>query len=753
MKPWNAEDKWIFSNISGGPRSSAPAPFFRKEFWLDRTVSSATLQITALGLYEAEINGQRVGDHVFAPGWTDYKIRVPVQSYNVTGLLRPGNNCIGAVLGDGWFCGYAGWQGRENYGERPELLACLEVLFEDGSALRIGTDKSWCWAAGPVLENDLLMGEVYDARREFGDWSLPGFDASDWLPALSRKKRDIQFDAQPYPPVRRIEERVPVLLGSGIYDMEQNFSGRVRIRVTAPRGTTLTLRHAEVLNPDGSLYLENLRQARATDIYTCKGGGPETWEPRFTFHGFRYVEVRGLTKDAPIEMTGVVLHSDTPPTGSFSCSHPLLNQLQRNITWGQRSNFLEVPTDCPQRDERLGWTGDAQVFVRTAAFNMDVRAFFEKWMRDARDAQRPRGGIPAVIPAGEFTSMEDGGPAWADAMVICPWTIYLCYGDRTILEDNYDAMRKFLEFTTKYSSRNHIRSHPDIDMFHGFGDWLALDGSGHVEGATPKDLIGTAFYANDARIMARVADLLGRPKDAAKFGALHGKIVKAFQRRFVTPDGLLASGTQTSYVLALHFDLLPEPLRPVAARELVRDIERRNFHIATGFVGTPYILDVLTGAGYLDIAYRLLEQDTFPSWLFPVKNGATTIWERWDGWTPDKGFQDKGMNSFNHYAYGAVGDWMYRTVAGLELDELAPGFRQIRFQPRPGGTLTSAQAELITPFGSAAIAWKRNGDHLEVDLLVPDGASAGFSTPPGFTPPDAMEFGAGRHHLRLSSVG
>lgn len=743
--------QWISNPAMGGPRSSAPVPYFRNSFRLDRAVKSAKLTVTALGLYEVEINGERIGDRVFAPGWMDYAIRVPVQTYDVTSTLREGANAIGAILGDGWYCGHVAWQGRQNYGDRPEFLASLEVVFEDGTTFRLGTDSSWKTATGPILESDSLMGETYDARRELDGWSLPGYADAEWSPALTGPGREIIFDTLAYPPVRRVGERTPVRLKSNTFDMEQNFSGWVRMRVSAPRGTTLTLRYAEVLNPDGSLYTENLRHARATDVYTCKGGGEEVWEPRFTFHGFRYVEVQGLPDSASLDLTGVVLHSDTAPTGSFSCSDPLLNQLQQNIVWGQKSNFLEIPTDCPQRDERLGWTGDAQVFIRTAAFNMDVRSFFHKWMQDARDAQRPNGAIPAVIPAGEFTPMEDGGPAWADAMIICPWTIYLCYGDREILAENYDAMRKFLEFIAKHRCVNHIRSHPDLDIFHGFGDWLALDGSGKVDGATPKDLIGTAFYANDVKIMAKAAAILGRTEDIPALEALHGDILQAFQRRYVTPEGLLASGTQTAYVLALHFDLLPEALRPVAARELARDIEQRHFHIATGFVGTPYILDVLTRNGYLDIAYRLLEQDTFPSWLFPVKNGATTIWERWDGWTPEKGFQDKGMNSFNHYAYGAVGDWIYRTVAGLELDEAEPGYRHLLFQPRPGGSLTSAKAELVTPFGKSGISWKLNGANLEVELLVPEGAHATFSTPPGFKTPARTAFEAGCHRFHLTA--
>ena len=744
---------WISSSICGGTRSSAPAPYFRKTFRLDRAFKSARLTATALGLYEIELNGERVGDRVFAPGWTDYRVRVPVQTYDVTSLLREGSNGIGAILGDGWYCGHVAWFGRQVYGERPEFLAVLEIEFEDGTSLRVGTDESWKTATGPILESDFLMGEVYDARRELDGWSLPGFDDSGWAPVQMTSGRSIILDPIVYPAVKRLGEREPSKLAPNVFDMGQNFSGRARVRVNAPRGTTLTFRYAEILDGNGCLYTENLRKARSTDVYTCKGGGEEIWEPRFTFHGYRYLEVTGLPKDGTIEVTGIILHSDTPPTGSFSCSNPLLNQLQQNIVWGQKSNFLEIPTDCPQRDERLGWTGDAQVFIRTAAFNMDVRRFFHKWMQDGRDSQAANGAIPSVFPAGDKFGSEDGGPAWADAMIICPWTIYLCYGDKQILTDHYAAMKRYVDYLRLHRSLNHIRSHPGLPGdWQGYGDWLALDGSGKVDGATPKDLIGTAYYAHDVLIMSRIADILGKNDDASAFRALHQEIVQAFRHRFVTPEGLLASGTQTAYVLALHFELLPDELRTTAVKELVRDIEKREYHIATGFVGTPYILDVLSRNGYADIAYRLLEQETFPSWLFPVKNGATTIWERWDGWTPKSGFQDKGMNSFNHYAYGAVGDWMYRNVAGLELDPENPGYRHIIFAPRPGGTIASAQASLGTPGGQTEISWKLEGDTLAVDLLVPAGARASFSTPPGFLPPEAIDFAEGSHKLVLSKI-
>jgi alpha-L-rhamnosidase len=750
-----SQASWISSPLSGGADSSTPAPYFRKTFQAARPLAGARLHITALGLYEAEINGQRVGDHVFAPGWTDYHTRVAVQTYDVTSLLRSGENVLGAILGDGWYCGHVAWKGRRVYGDKPALLAALEISYQDGSSEVIVSDTTWKTSTGPIAQSDFLMGEDYDARLEQEGWSQPGFDDSIWQPSLTTTPDPLpELSETLGVPVKRIEEIQPKVLQEGpvwlqrhrIYDFGQNFSGRIRIRVKAARGTVLRFRFAEILNTNGSLYTENLRSARCTDYYTCKGGGQETWESRFTFHGFRYAEaeVSKLREGDYLEVTGVVLHSDTPPTGTFRCSSELLNQLQHNIVWGQKSNFLEVPTDCPQRDERLGWTGDAQVFIRTACFNMDVRSFFHKWMRDNRDSQTSRGGIPSTVPDKDFIpGKEDGGPAWSDATIICPWTIYLCYGDRQILEDHYACMQRYLDFLVHHNSKDLIRCHPDDTGWHCYGDWLALDGGGKAGGITPSDLIGTAFLAYDAELMSRIAGVLGREQDAEKYCSLHRDTVAAFQKRYVTGDGHIASGTQTACVLALHFNLVPEELRASAAAQLVRDIRQRDFHIATGFVGTPYILDVLESTGHLDVAYQLLEQESFPSWLFPIKNGATTIWERWDGWTPEKGPQDKSMNSYNHYAYGAVGAWMYKTVAGLELDPEDPGYRHIIFRPRPGGSLTWAEASLQTPHGRASIHWEKSGGALKVEMRVPDGCRATLLPPGNST--GSQSFGPGCH--------
>lgn len=748
---------WITTPVLGGPRTVPPAVYYRRSFAIENLPTRLFLHITALGIFECEINGFRVGNDVFAPGWTDYRKRVHYHTYEVTDLLQPGENVIGVVLGDGWYSGHIAERDRQFYGERP---ACLAALTDNSRAILLATDPTWSRSTGPILENDLLMGESYDARRELGAWSSPGYDAAEWLPAVALPSLEIAIERSPGPPVRRQEILPGTLLSTAPdvswmpsqrrFDFGQNFSGRVRIRVRGPRGLHLRIRHAEFLKPDGSLYTENLRTARATDHYTLKGGEIEEWEPRFTFHGFRYCELEWQNSggDLTIELVeGVVLHSDTPRTGHFSCSHPLLNQLASNILWGQKGNFLEVPTDCPQRDERLGWTGDAQVFVRTAAFFMDVRGFFHKWLQDMRDAQGLDGSVPPIIPyTGSFGLPHDGGPAWADAVFICPWTVYLCYGDLEILREHYQSMVRYLDYLAEHKVKNHIRVHPDKDAWGGFGDWLALDGSGRQEGGTPKDLIGTAFYAHGVDIVAKSAALLAHADDSARYRALHSEIIRSFAARFITPEGHVIGGTQTGYVLALHFNLMPEALRANGANELVRLIARNGWHIGTGFVGTPYLLHVLESTGHLDTAYKLLEQESFPSWLFPVKNGATTIWERWDGWTPEKGFQDVGMNSFNHYAYGAVGDWMVSSVAGLQFDPVQPGYRHILFKPRPGGTLTWAEAHLQTPLGETSIRWELKDGKLALDLVVPDGATATLSLPIGWEPP-GKNLGSGTHRI------
>ena len=727
------QGQWIGASLAGGPETGAPSPYLRTIFNVGKALRSARLYATALGLYEFHLNGQRVGRDVFTPGWTEYKKRVQYQAYDITALLRSGPNAAGAVLGDGWYCGHLGWRERNYYGERPHLLAQLVLTFADGTTQTIATDGSWKTSLGPIVDSDLIMGETYDARRELRGWSEPGYDDSTWRSVELFTAPAIEICPVLGPSVRATQEvkpiAPPVLAATWptpkwTFDLGQNMVGRIRLHVCGKAGQVLRLRFAEVLNTDGSIYTDNLRAARQTDHYTlCGDPAGETWEPSFTFHGFRYVEIRGHADPMlPDAVTGIVLHSDTPRTGTFSCSDPLINQLQSNIDWGQRSNFLEVPTDCPQRDERLGWMGDAQVFCRTAAWNRDVAGFFNKWQRDIADAQGKEGQMPSVAPHIDGVG-DDGGPAWADAAVICPWTMYLCYGDRALLARHFDSLAKFIAYM-QVKSLDLVRSHPDTKVWHGYGDWLALDGSGNVFGNTPKDLIGTAMFAYSTDLVAKMARVLGRTDEAARYERLAAGIRRTYQKRYLTGDGVVTGLTQTSYVLTLQFDLAPEALRPKLLAELVRDIEARGHKLTTGFVGASYLPLVLSRFGRTDIAYKLLHQKAWPSWLYAVTQGATTIWERWDGWTKENGFQDKGMNSFNHYAYGAVGTWLYTTVAGIDVDPAQPAYKHIRLAPQPGGELTSARGTLASLHGDIVSAWKLSSGRFDWSVTVPPNTTA-----------------------------
>jgi len=736
LKPDDWKAQWIGAAFSGGPRTTSPAPYLRKEFTLQKQVTSARLYATAIGLYECYLNGSRVGDAVLTPGWTDYCKHIQYQAYDVTGLLQSGANTLGTILGDGWGVGHIAWVGRQRYVDRPQFLAQLVLVYEDGSKEMIATDNTWKVTTGAILESDLLMGESYDAQRELAGWNKPGYNDALWQPVEIPADPGADLVATNGPVVKRQEELRPADIRlipdfvnpRWIFDMGQNLVGWVRLRVRGEKGKTISIR-AEALNTDGTLYTINLRSARNTDHYTLKGEGEEIWEPRFTFHGFRYVELLGFPGEPTDDtVTGIVIHSEIPSTGTFECSDPMLNQLQHNIVWGQKGNFVDVPTDCPQRDERLGWTGDAQVFIRTAAFNRNVAGFFTRWARDLEDAQSSDGAYPAVAPNPGSWSISDGGPAWADAGVICPLTIYQCYGDTRLLEEHYSSMQRFIEFLLQ-TSKNRIRCYTEYKGWHGFGDWLALDGSDGREGGTSKELIGTAFFAYSSRLMADIARILEKNEDVARYKILFEEVREAFNERFVNKDGTIQGGTQTSYILALHFNLLPRELRPRAAAELARNIENRNNHLSTGFVGTPYINWVLSEMGYLDIAYALLKQTTWPSWLYSVTQGATTIWERWDGWTHDKGFQDPGMNSFNHYAYGAIGAWMYAVIGGIDLDPDQPGYKNIIMHPQPGGGLIYASSELESMYGTIRSAWRLENDIFDWHITIPANTTARVYVP------------------------
>ena len=718
LKPGDWTARWIQAAGDEPAKASQPAPMLRGTFAAKGAVRSARAYVTSLGLYELEINGKRVGDQLFTPGWTSYHHRLQYQTYDVTGLLRPGENAIGATLGDGWYRGFLAWKDRRNvYGDRLALLCQLRIEYADGRVETVGTDGTWKSTTGPIRSSDIYNGETYDARLERPGWSAPGYSDTDWAPVVVVRPRERSLVAPAGPPVRRIEEIRPVKVlktpaGETVFDMGQNMVGHVRLKVRGPAGTTVTLRHAEVLDKAGNFYTANLRAAKARVSYVLKGGADEVYEAHFSFQGFRYVAVEGWPGEPTTDsLTGVVVHSDMPVTGAFTTSSPLLNQLQHNIQWGQKGNFLDVPTDCPQRDERLGWTGDAQVFSRTAAFNMDVAGFFTKWLADVAADQSREGSVPFVVPdvLSQDGKFSGGSAAWADVATIIPWNVYLAYGDARLLERQYPSMKAWVEYMRREAGEKNLWT----TGFH-FGDWLAFatTASDYPGATTGKDLIATAFYAHSTDLLQRAAAVLGRKEDAAEYAALLPKIKEAFRTEFVTAAGRVGENTQTAYALALQFDLLPEEQRAGAAQRLATEVKTRG-HLTTGFVGTPYLCDVLTRFGHLDVAYKLLNREEYPSWLYPVKQGATTIWERWDGQKPDGTFQDVGMNSFNHYAYGAIGEWMYRVVAGLELDPREPGYKHVLAQPRPGRRphlRRSAAADALRRGGLRLDGRRRQGD-------------------------------------------
>lgn len=708
---------------------------FRKEFEIPGPIKRATIYASARGIFELRANGQRIGKDVFAPEWTDYDKRIHYRTYDVTALLKTGRNALGAALGDGWWSGYVGWQEtRARYGSlENSLMAQLEVELADGQRITVNTDGSWTCNTGPILFSDFMMGETYDARRERVGWDAPNFSAKEWLAAREVAAPTVPLVAQRAEPVRVVEQFTPLSVneiqpGVFIFDLGQNIAGWVRLKVKAPAGTRITIRQGERLSPDGTLYTENLRRAKSTDIYICKGSGEEIYEPHFTFHGFQFIEITGLPyapgKDA---VTGCVVRSATPDAGKFECSHPGVNRLWLNGLWSQKDNFLTVPTDCPQRDERLGWMGDAQVFSRTASYNMDVAAFFTKWMIDVEDAQTPEGIFPDVAPRlreGEnFVGLGNlgGSAGWADAGVIIPYTMWRVYGDRRILERHYNAMVKWVDWIAKHNP-NGLRVN---QLANNYGDWLCIPSDTSFGTHSPmKNLLATAYWADDCTKLARIACELGRDADAQRFQTMFEHVRAAFQKEWVEPNGRITTDTQTGYLLALAFDLLPESLRAAATNHLVENIKALDWHLSTGFIGISHLNPQLTLAGRVDVAYRLLLRDDYPSWLYPVKHGATTIWERWNGWTHQDGFFNPHMNSFNHYSLGSVGEWLFRHVAGIELDPETPGFQKFVLRPFLGEGLDFARGSYRTMHGEIVSDWKRNGDKLTWNIRVPANTSA-----------------------------
>ena len=724
---WKAS--WITLPGESTEKGSKPAHYYRNEFSSSKKIQSARVYVTSLGLYQLFINGEKVGDQLFTPGWTSFNKRLQYQTYDVTSMLKK-ENAIGAVLGDGWYRGYIAWKEQTDYyGKQLALLLQLQINYADGTSETIVSDKSWYSNNGPIIKSDLYNGELYDARLEMDGWAKVGFDKSEWKSVLEVvKPKDVLIAPQGVP-VKAVEEIKPIELietpkGEMVFDMGQNMVGWIRIKMKGKKGQEVKLKFAEVLDKEGNFYTANLRAAKCTDTYIFARDGEVIYEPKFTFHGFRFLQLIGFDEAPAMEnITGVVIHSDMSPTGSFSCNNELINQLQHNIQWGQKGNFLDVPTDCPQRDERLGWTGDAEVFAPTAGYNFNVAAFYTKWMKDVAADQLENGKIPHVIP--DVLKGNGGATGWADVVAIIPWTVYKIYGDTRILKESYPAITKWVGYMSERAGDDFLWTGDPH-----FGDWLAFatTRSDYPGATTEKDLLATAYFYYTSTLTAKIAQILGKPDDANKYKTLAANIKKAFNDEFVTKNGRLVSHTQTAYVLALSFGLLPDALRENAANYLAEDVHKFK-HLTTGFLGTPRLCPTLSAIGRDDLAYFLLYRTEYPSWLYPVTQGATTIWERWDGQKPDGSFQNVGMNSFNHYAYGAIGEWLYSHVAGIQLDENNPGYKHFFLVPHPGNRMNNVKASFNSMYGEIVSNWNIEEGKMVYTVEIPANTRATVKLP------------------------
>ncbi|HSV54256.1 MAG TPA: glycoside hydrolase family 78 protein [Burkholderiaceae bacterium] len=742
LDPGDWRARFITSGVDEDPAVEHPAALFRCEFEVKPGLVSARLYSSALGVYEALLNGGPVSDAVLSPGWTSYKHRLRYQVTDVTGMLATGDNLLAARVGEGWFRGRIGFLGgrRNRYGERTAFLGQLELRYADGSIDHVITDPAigWSCSTGGIRMSSIYDGETYDARLEPQGWTEPGFDARAWS-GVREVAWDLQtLTAEEGPAVRRTEVLRPVAIsrspaGKLLVDFGQNLVGWTRIRVSGRAGRTITLRHAEVLE-GGELCTRPLRIAKATDTYILRGEGVEVWEPRFTFHGFRYVEVEGWPGElAADDIAGVVVHSDMVRTGWFECSNAEVNRLHENVVWGMRGNFLDIPTDCPQRDERLGWTGDLQVFAPTATYLFDVGGFLSSWLRDLAAEQGEDGMLPILVP--DTIRVRPSCAGWGDAAAIVPWVLYERTGDVGVLQRQYASMKGWVEQVLDRVSGSGL-----WDWGMQLGDWLDPGAPGHEGGRrTNPYVVASAFLVNSLSIVTRVARILGETEDEARYNAAWQRTRDAFRAHYVTSAGRVMSDSQTAYAMALRFGLLDEEQREAAGARLNELVAQEGFRIGTGFLGTPLVCDALVETGHLDTAYRLLLQTEAPSWLYAVRLGATTIWERWDSLLPDGSVNPNEMTSFNHYAFGAIADWLHRCVGGLAPG--APGYRKVIVQPQPGGDLAWARTRHITPYGEAAVRWEIKSGMLRVEAVVPPNTTADVRLPgqPAFT------VGAGDH--------
>ncbi len=731
-------------------KTPLPCPLLRRSFTVEKPVREAILYATSLGLYEARLNGRRVGDHMLAPEMTDYHRRVQYQAYPVTDLLRKGENALGVILGDGWYAGRVGlsqvfYQGplRGIYGIKPRFRCRLVIFYKDGTKEVIKSDPSWRgFIDGPIRKACILDGEVYDARKEIPGWDLPGFDDSAWKPVEAVPRIATRLVPQPNQPIRIVRRLVPrsirrIAENTYIVDVGQNLAGWMRLELNQPRGTRIRLRHGEVLTPDGKLYRDNLRikgpfGARQEDVYICKGSGNEIFEPHFTYHGFRYVEISGLKNPPPLlSMRACAVSSDAPLAGSFISSSTLLNRLMKAVLWTQRSNLHGMPTDCPQRDERLGWMGDAQVFCQTACFFMDMQAFLRKWITDMEDDQAPDGRFPDFAPHPyDSATRFSGAPCWADAGVFVPWRVYVNYSDTALVKRHFESARRWIEYVRIQS--------PGLvwtgNRGNNYGDWLNGDrirapGWRSSGCSLPTDELASAFFAKGVELLARMAKAAGKKKLSDLYMRLARETARAFWEWYGSPTGLIKGDTQAGYGLALAFGLVPEKLRSAVLKRLVSAIRERDWHLTTGIQTTVRTLEALSRCGRSDIAYRLVLDRRFPSWGYMLDHGATTIWERWDGYLEGRGFQNPGMNSFNHYAFGSVAEWVWRHAAGLNPDPSQPGWKRFTVRPEPGGGLTWVNAAYKSARGEIRVAWRLENDRFLLALRVPANCTAAVYVP------------------------
>ena len=778
LKPDDWTAQWIsFRDTTPLPNKPGalilpPAQHYRKDFSAQKKVARATLFSSALGLCEMHINGQKVGDALFEPGWSDYLKRAYYRTHDVTPLLKQGSNTMGAIVSDGWYAGYVGYAllcgygpnklGRYIYGKTPALLAQLQIEYVDGSKEIVGTDPSWQVSGeGPFREADIIMGESFDARLVDPSWCAAGGGTSwKWSQAILAKEngslkatfrepgasRQVELGFQPparmqaysAPPIRVTQELKTKALsepvpGVYIFDLGQNFAGTIRLKVKGPAGTRIQLRYGEMLHKDGRLMTENLRKARATDFYTLRGdANGETWSPTFTYHGFQFVELTGLAVKPDLDaVAGLVIHNDTPLVGEFSCSDPVMTRFAQNAKWTQRANFLEVPTDCPQRDERLGWMGDAQVYVKTASYFADIGAFYTKWLDDVEESQRANGPYPdySPYPMAHGKPGATFGTAWTDAGIICPWAIWQVYGDKQVISRHWDSMQRFMAWR--------LQADPQLQgvrLGNEWGDWL------NVNESTPIEFIDLCYHALDAKLMADMAEAINATNDATRYRKLFSDAATSFQKRYLKPDGSLSVNTQSAYVLALWAELIPEASAPKAAELLAAKIKKNDSRMATGFLGTKPLLGVLTKYGHHDLAVQLFLSRRYPSWGYEVVNGASSVWERWDSYTTEFGFngangkQNAGMNSFSHYSFGAVMEWAFRDLAGI--DTQGAGFSHLLIRPNPSAAglpdvapLTWVNASYNHPHGRIVSNWKRESGKLHLDVTIPPNTTATVYVP------------------------